>query len=53
VLGDVATLGPVIDEERVHRTIVAPRGAVSDDLLKIRRLKSLGVGVSVLPGCSK
>ena len=50
VLGDVATLGRLIDEERVERAIVAPRSAVSDDLLNtIRRLKSLGVRVSVLP----
>jgi hypothetical protein len=54
VLVDVATLRPLIDEERVQRAIVAPRSAVSDDLLNtIRRLKSLGVGVSVLPGCSR
>jgi exopolysaccharide biosynthesis polyprenyl glycosylphosphotransferase len=50
VLGDVAALRPLIDEERIQRAIVVPRGAVSDDLLNtIRRLKSLGVRVSVLP----
>jgi exopolysaccharide biosynthesis polyprenyl glycosylphosphotransferase len=50
VLGDVATLGSVLDEERVERAIIAPRSAVSDELLNtIRRLKLLGVRVSVLP----
>jgi exopolysaccharide biosynthesis polyprenyl glycosylphosphotransferase len=43
-------LGSVLDEERVERAIIAPRSAVSDDLLNtIRRLKLLGVRVSVLP----
>ena len=37
-------------ERRVDRAIIAPRGAVSDELLNtIRRLKALGVRVSVLP----
>jgi exopolysaccharide biosynthesis polyprenyl glycosylphosphotransferase len=50
VLGDAAALRPLLHEERVERAIIAPRSAVSDDLLNtIRRLKSLGVRVSVLP----
>jgi exopolysaccharide biosynthesis polyprenyl glycosylphosphotransferase len=50
VLGVGAELGPLLTEQRVERAIIAPRGAVSDDLLNtIRRLKSLGVRVSVLP----
>jgi exopolysaccharide biosynthesis polyprenyl glycosylphosphotransferase len=50
VLGAVAALGPMLHEERIERAIIVPRSAVSDDLLNtIRRLKSLGVRVSVLP----
>jgi exopolysaccharide biosynthesis polyprenyl glycosylphosphotransferase len=50
VLGDVDALEPLLESERIERAIIAPRGAVSDDLLNtIRRLKSLGVRVSVLP----
>jgi exopolysaccharide biosynthesis polyprenyl glycosylphosphotransferase len=50
VLGDIAALRSLITVQRVDRAIVAPRDAVSDDLLNtIRRLKSLGVRVSVLP----
>src|SRR3954453_3286674 len=33
VLGDVATLRPLIHEGRIQRAIVVPRGAVSDDFL--------------------
>jgi exopolysaccharide biosynthesis polyprenyl glycosylphosphotransferase len=50
VLGGVEALRPVLKEQGVERAIIVPRGAVSDDLLNtIRRLKSLGVRVSVLP----
>jgi hypothetical protein len=45
VLGDVAALRPLINEERVQRAIVVPRGAVSDDLLNTIRHLSLGVRV--------
>ena len=50
VLGDIAALRSLLNQQRVERAIIAPRSAVSDDLLNtIRRLKSLGVRVSVLP----
>jgi exopolysaccharide biosynthesis polyprenyl glycosylphosphotransferase len=50
VLGDADALEAVLSDERVERAIIAPHGSVSDDLLDtIRRLKSLGVKVSVLP----
>jgi exopolysaccharide biosynthesis polyprenyl glycosylphosphotransferase len=50
VLGDVAALTPLVHERQIERAIIAPRSAVSDDLLNtIRRLKSVGVRVSVLP----
>ena len=50
VLGDVSALQSLLLERRVDRAIVVPRGAVSDELLNtIRRLKALGVRVSVLP----
>jgi exopolysaccharide biosynthesis polyprenyl glycosylphosphotransferase len=40
----------VLAEERIDRAIVAPRGAISDDLLNtIRNLKAMGLRVSVLP----
>jgi exopolysaccharide biosynthesis polyprenyl glycosylphosphotransferase len=43
-------LEALIRAERVERAIIAPRGAVSDDLLDTtRRLKALGVRVSMLP----
>jgi exopolysaccharide biosynthesis polyprenyl glycosylphosphotransferase len=49
-LGAFDSLPPLLRQNRVERTIVAPRGAVSDDLLNtILRLKSYGVRVSVLP----
>jgi exopolysaccharide biosynthesis polyprenyl glycosylphosphotransferase len=49
-LGAFDSLPPLLRENRVERAIVAPRGAVSDDLLNtILRLKSYGVRVSVLP----
>ncbi len=48
--GQRATLKLLLDVERVERAIIAPRGAVSDDLLNTtRHLKSLGVRVSLLP----
>ncbi|MDP9228972.1 MAG: exopolysaccharide biosynthesis polyprenyl glycosylphosphotransferase [Actinomycetota bacterium] len=47
--GDAVALTPDLAEE-IDRAIIAPRGAVSDDLLVvIRRVKSFGVKVSVLP----
>ena len=50
VLGDVSALQSLLLERRVDRAIIVPRGAVSDELLNtIRRLKALGVRVSVLP----
>ena len=50
VLGDVSALQSLLVERRVDRAIIVPRGAVSDELLNtIRRLKALGVRVSVLP----
>jgi exopolysaccharide biosynthesis polyprenyl glycosylphosphotransferase len=50
VLGEVWALQSLLAERRVDRAIIVPRGAVSDDLLNtIRRLKGLGVRVSVLP----
>jgi exopolysaccharide biosynthesis polyprenyl glycosylphosphotransferase len=49
-IGSVDALRSLLKEERVERAIVAPRGAVSDELLEtILRLKSLGARVSVLP----
>jgi exopolysaccharide biosynthesis polyprenyl glycosylphosphotransferase len=45
-----ATLKSVIEQERVERAIIAPRGALSDELLETTRdLKALGVRVSLLP----
>jgi exopolysaccharide biosynthesis polyprenyl glycosylphosphotransferase len=50
VLGGADALRPLIIEESIDRAIIAPDGSVSDDLLDaIRRVKSLGVKVSVLP----
>jgi exopolysaccharide biosynthesis polyprenyl glycosylphosphotransferase len=50
MLGDVEALRPLLSQQRVERAIIAPRGAVSDDLLNtIRGLKSWGMKVSVLP----
>jgi exopolysaccharide biosynthesis polyprenyl glycosylphosphotransferase len=50
VFADVEALAPLIGSEQVDRAIIAPGTAVSDDLLNtIRRLKSLGIKVSVLP----
>jgi exopolysaccharide biosynthesis polyprenyl glycosylphosphotransferase len=50
VLGEVGALKSLLRERQVDRAIIAPRGAVSNDLLNtIRRLKALGVRVSVLP----
>jgi exopolysaccharide biosynthesis polyprenyl glycosylphosphotransferase len=44
------TLASLIEAERVERVIVAPRGAVSDELLNTTAyLKSLGMRVSLLP----
>jgi exopolysaccharide biosynthesis polyprenyl glycosylphosphotransferase len=49
-LGAFDSLPPLLSENGVERAIVAPHGAVSDDLLNtILRLKSYGVRVSVLP----
>jgi exopolysaccharide biosynthesis polyprenyl glycosylphosphotransferase len=40
----------LVAEQRIERAIVAPRGAVSDDVMNtIRSLKAMGVRVSVLP----
>jgi exopolysaccharide biosynthesis polyprenyl glycosylphosphotransferase len=48
-LNDPQTLAPRLPG-RIDRAIIAPCGAVSDDLLdEIRRVKSSGVKVSVLP----
>jgi exopolysaccharide biosynthesis polyprenyl glycosylphosphotransferase len=48
--GAADALRALLREERIERTIVAPRGAVSDDLLNtVLRLKSFGARVSVLP----
>ena len=45
--GDLERL---LTAEQIERAIVAPRGAISDDLLNTTRsLKSMGVRVSVLP----
>ena len=50
VLGQADALGPLLKEQQVERAIIAPRGAVSDDLLNtILHVKSLGMKVSVLP----
>ena len=50
VLGDADELESLLRANRVDRAIIAPSGAVSDDLLNtIGRLKSSGVRVSVLP----
>ncbi len=50
VFEDVDGLDLVLQAERAERAIIAPDGAVSDDLLNtIRRLKSIGLKVSVLP----
>ena len=50
VLGSAGELESHLGAEQIERAIVAPRSAVSDDLLNtIRQLKSLGVKVSVLP----
>ena len=50
LLGRAGALESHLRAEQIERAIVAPRSAVSDDLLNtIRRLKSLGVKVSVLP----
>jgi exopolysaccharide biosynthesis polyprenyl glycosylphosphotransferase len=47
--GDGDSLAPLLTGE-IDRAIIAPRGAVSDELLDvIRRVKSLGVRASVLP----
>jgi exopolysaccharide biosynthesis polyprenyl glycosylphosphotransferase len=44
------TLESVIKGERVERAIIAPRGALSDELLETtRQLKALGVRVSLMP----
>jgi exopolysaccharide biosynthesis polyprenyl glycosylphosphotransferase len=44
------TLESVIARERVERAIIAPRGALSDELLETtRQLKALGVRVSLVP----
>ena len=50
VLGNANALESLLQAEQIERAIVAPRAAVSDDLLNtIRQLKSSGVKVSVLP----
>lgn len=44
------SLERLLSEEQIERAIVAPRSAISDDLLNTTRsLKSLGLRVSVLP----
>jgi exopolysaccharide biosynthesis polyprenyl glycosylphosphotransferase len=44
------TLESVIEREQVERAIIAPRGALSDELLETtRELKALGVRVSLVP----
>ena len=49
VLGDPDSLAPLLTGE-IDRAIIAPGGAVSDELLDaIRRVKAAGVKVSVLP----
>jgi exopolysaccharide biosynthesis polyprenyl glycosylphosphotransferase len=43
-------LESIVEHERVERAIIAPRGALSDELLETtRQLKALGVRVSVVP----
>ena len=49
-LGPLDNLDFILRAHGVERVIIAPGGATSDDLLeKIRRVKALGVKVSVLP----
>ena len=44
------SLERLLTAERIERAIIAPRGAISDDLLNsTRSLKSMGMRVSVLP----
>src|SRR5262249_49752794 len=48
--GAFDALKSLLQDERIERAIVAPRGAISDDLLNtVLRLKSFGARVSVLP----
>jgi exopolysaccharide biosynthesis polyprenyl glycosylphosphotransferase len=50
VLGDVAELPFLLERHEIHRVIIAPTTADSEQLLDaIRLVKSLGVKVSVLP----
>jgi exopolysaccharide biosynthesis polyprenyl glycosylphosphotransferase len=50
VFNDVEALGPLLGDQRFDRAIIAPGTAVSDELLNtIRRLKAMGLKVSVLP----
>jgi len=49
--GKRTTLESVVRAERIERAIIAPRGALSDELLDTtRQLKGLGVRVSLIPG---
>jgi exopolysaccharide biosynthesis polyprenyl glycosylphosphotransferase len=50
ILGDFDALGIVLAEHDIDRVIIAPDGSVADHILDaIRRVKALGVKVSVLP----
>jgi exopolysaccharide biosynthesis polyprenyl glycosylphosphotransferase len=49
-LGTTEALGLVVSEHSIHRVIVAPRDANSEDILHVIRLvKAMGLRVSVLP----
>jgi exopolysaccharide biosynthesis polyprenyl glycosylphosphotransferase len=50
LLGEYDTLGIVLAEHEIDRVIIAPGSSVADHILDaVRRVKALGVKVSVLP----
>jgi exopolysaccharide biosynthesis polyprenyl glycosylphosphotransferase len=50
LLGDYETLGVVLADQDIDRVIIAPGDSVADHILDaVRRVKALGVKVSVLP----
>jgi exopolysaccharide biosynthesis polyprenyl glycosylphosphotransferase len=50
ILGDFDTLGVVLAEQEIDRVIIAPGVSEADHILDaVRRVKALGVKVSVLP----
>jgi exopolysaccharide biosynthesis polyprenyl glycosylphosphotransferase len=50
VLGKIDALGSVVSEHDIHRVVIAPGRADSEEILDlIRTVKALGVKVSVLP----